>query len=91
MTEAQEDIDLLNNVISRECWIYVNPLSGKHAKSNTVEGPLAVFKDENVGRAYEVNSTILKGMIGYYVIWDEMLDIARKETNGLYDYITVVQ
>ena len=91
MTEAQEDIDLLNNVISRECWIYANPLTGKHAKSNTPEGPLSVFKDENVGRAYEVNSTILKGMIGYYALWDEMLDIARKETNGLYDYITVVQ
>jgi hypothetical protein len=91
MTEAQEDIDLLNNVISRECWLYANPLTGKHAKSNTTDSPLAVFKDENIGRAYEIKSDILKGMIGYYAIWDEMLDIARKETSGKYDYITVVR
>jgi len=91
MTEAQEDIDLLDDVISKECWLYVNPLTGKHAKSNTADSPLAVFKDENIGRAYEIKSDILKGMIGYYAIWDEMLHIARKETSGKYDYITVVR
>ena len=67
-----------------DVWIYVNPLTGKHAKT-TNTGKLAVFLNEEIGRSWETISTALSGMVGYKATWDEMLDIASKETNGLYE------
>ena len=91
VTEAQEDIDLLDSLTREEVWLYVNPLTGRHAKMKSDGSPLAVFLNENIGRAYELKSEILKGMIGYYALWEEMLSVASEETSGKYDFITVVQ
>ena len=65
-----------DNMIS-EVWLYVNPLTGKHAKT-TNNGRLAVFVNEKIGRSYETVSTALSGMIGYTASWDEMIDIYKK-------------
>ena len=68
-------------------WIYVNPLSGKHAKT-TSSGKLAVFLNEEIGRSWETISTALKGMIGYIASWDEMIEIANSQTGGQYELFT---
>jgi len=75
-----------DNMIS-DVWLYVNPLTGKHAK--TSKGyKLAVFINEKVGRSWESISTALSGMIGYTATWDEMIDIANKQTGGSYELFT---
>jgi hypothetical protein len=74
------------NMIS-DVWLYVNPLNGKHAKTSS-KGCLAVFINEKIGRSYETVSTALSGMIGYTVTWDEMIDIANKQTGGSYELFT---
>lgn len=71
-----------------DVWIYVNPLTGKHAKT-TNTGKLAVFVNEEVGRSWETISTALTGMIGYKATWDEMIDIATKQTGGQYELFTI--
>ena len=68
-------------------WIYVNPLTGKHAKT-TKSGKLAVFLNEDIGRSWETISTALSGMIGYTATWDEMIEIANIQTGGLYELFT---
>jgi hypothetical protein len=68
-----------------EVWLYVNPLTGKHAKSIKDGKKLAVFINERVGRKWEQGSETLKNMIGYAVTWDEMKLIADKETNTYYE------
>ncbi len=75
-----------DNMIS-DVWLYVNPLTGKHAKT-TSAGKLAVFINEKVGRSWETVSTALSGMIGYTATWDEMIDIANKQTGGSYELFT---
>jgi len=70
-----------------DVWIYVNPLTGKHAKS-TVSGKLAVFLNEEIGRSWETKSTALKGMVGYTATWDEMIEISKKQTGGEYELYT---
>jgi hypothetical protein len=70
-----------------DVWIYVNPLTGKHAKT-TNTGKLAVFLNEEVGRSWESQSTALKGMIGYTATWDEMIEISKKQTRGEYELFT---
>jgi len=75
-----------HNMIS-EVWIYVNPLTGKHAKS-TLTGKLAVFLNEEIGRSWENKSTALKGMVGYTATWDEMLEISNSQTGGEYELFT---
>jgi hypothetical protein len=70
-----------------DVWIYVNPLSGKHAKS-TKTGKLAVFLNEEIGRSWETVSTALKGMVGYKATWDEMIEIANSQTGGEYELFT---
>ena len=75
-----------DNMIS-DVWLYVNPLTGKHAKT-TNNGHLAVFINEKIGRSYETVSTALSGMIGYRASWDEMIDIANKQTGGSYELFT---
>ena len=68
-------------------WIYVNPLTGKHAKT-TKSGKLAVFLNEKIGRSWETISTALSGMVGYKATWDEMIEIANNQTGGLYELFT---
>ena len=68
-------------------WIYVNPLTGKHAKT-TSAGKLAVFLNEEIGRSWETISTALSGMVGYKATWDEMIEIANSQTGGLYELFT---
>lgn len=70
-----------------DVWIYVNPLSGKHAKT-TNTGKLAVFLNEEIGRSWETTSTALKGMVGYKATWDEMIEIATNQTKGQYELFT---
>jgi hypothetical protein len=84
MTEAEEDITLFNSLTNKEVWLYVNPISGSHAKLKEDPATLAVFSDEKIGRSYERRSKQLRTMIGYYAEWEEMIHIAKKETNGKY-------
>ena len=70
-----------------DVWIYVNPLTGKHAKT-TSTGKLAVFLNEEIGRSWESMSTALKGMVGYKASWDEMIGIATSQTGGQYELFT---
>jgi hypothetical protein len=70
-----------------DVWIYVNPLTGKHAKT-TNTGKLAVFLNEEVGRSWESQSAALKGMIGYTATWDEMIEISKNQTRGEYELFT---
>jgi hypothetical protein len=68
-------------------WIYVNPLTGKHAKT-TKDGKLAVFLNEKIGRSWETISTALTGMVGYTATWDEMIEISNNQTGGEYELFT---
>jgi len=68
-------------------WIYVNPLTGKHAKT-TKTGKLAVFLNEEIGRSWETISTALSDMVGYTASWDEMIEISNKQTGGEYELFT---
>ena len=70
-----------------DVWIYVNPLTGKHAKT-TNTGKLAVFLNEEIGRSWETISTALSGMVGYKATWDEMIEIANNQTGGQYELFT---
>ena len=70
-----------------DVWIYVNPLTGKHAKT-TNTGKLAVFLNEEIGRSWETISTALSGMVGYKATWDEMIEIANNQTGGKYELFT---
>jgi hypothetical protein len=70
-----------------DVWIYVNPLTGKHAKT-TNTGKLAVFLNEEIGRSWETISTALSGMVGYKATWDEMIEIATNQTGGQYELFT---
>jgi len=70
-----------------DVWIYVNPLTGKHAKT-TKTGKLAVFINEEIGRSWETISTALSGMVGYKATWDEMIEIANNQTGGQYELFT---
>lgn len=78
-------VDFLSMI--SDVWIYVNPLTGKHAKS-TKTGKLAVFLNEEIGRSWETISTSLQGMIGYTATWDEMIEISNKQTGGEYELYT---
>lgn len=81
----------LDSGIGPEVWLYVNPLTGKYAKVRDDGEPLAVFKNENIGRAYEQKSEILKTMIGHYVEFSEMLKIANEKYDGKYELINFVE
>jgi hypothetical protein len=70
-----------------DVWLYVNPLTGKHAKT-TKNRKLAVFLNEEIGRSWETISTALKGMVGYKATWDEMIDISNSQTGGEYELFT---
>ena len=70
-----------------DVWIYVNPLTGKHAKT-TNTGKLAVFLNEEIGRSWETISTALSGMVGYKATWDEMIEISTNQTGGQYELFT---
>ena len=70
-----------------DVWVYVNPLTGKHAKT-TSTGKLAVFLNEEIGRSWEKISTALTGMIGYTATWDELLEISNSQTRGEYELFT---
>ena len=78
-------VDYDNMII--DVWIYVNPLTGKHAKT-TNTGKLAVFLNEDIGRSWETISTALSGMVGYKATWDEMIEIATNQTGGQYELFT---
>ena len=71
-----------------EVFLYVNVLTGKHAKTRDTE-KLAVFKNDAIGRQWEQQSTILKNMVGYWAVWNEMLDIAKNQTGGQYEYFGI--
>jgi hypothetical protein len=83
--EKTSPVLLLDDIIGEEVFIYVNPLKGKHISINKSIKSLAVFKDEKLGRQFETISDTLKKSIGYYVLWDEMLDIASQECEGRYE------
>lgn len=88
MNNAEPKISLIDSEsLISEVWIYVNPLTGKHAKSSKT-GKLAVFLNEEIGRSWESVSTALKGMVGYVVTWDEMIEISNKQTGGEYELFT---
>ena len=88
MENVETDISVIDmEKMIFDVWIYVNPLTGKHAKT-TSAGKLAVFINEKVGRSWEKISTALSGMIGYTATWDEMIDIANKQTGGSYELFT---
>jgi len=70
-----------------DVWLYVNPLTGKHAKS-TITGGLAVFLNEEIGRSWETKSNALRNMIGYTATWDEMIEISNNQTGGEYELYT---
>lgn len=91
MNETKSEYILELNNSDIEVWLYVNPLTGRYARLRYTNEPLAVFSNENIGRAYELTSTILKSMIGHYVPWDEMLEIAKTKHSGLYELISVVE
>ena len=89
MENVETDISVIDmEKIIFDVWIYVNPLTGKHAKT-THTGKLAVFVNEEVGRSWETISTALTGMIGYKATWDEMIEIANKQTGGQYELFTI--
>ena len=89
MESVETDISVIDmEKMIFDVWIYVNPLTGKHAKT-TNTGKLAVFVNEEVGRSWETISTALTGMIGYKATWDEMIDIATKQTGGKYELFTI--
>jgi hypothetical protein len=89
MENVETDISVIDmEKMIFDVWIYVNPLTGKHAKT-TKTGKLAVFVNEEVGRSWETISTALTGMIGYKATWDEMIDIATKQTGGQYELFTI--
>jgi hypothetical protein len=88
MNNAEPDlypVDFHNMLF--DVWIYVNPLTGKHAKT-TNTGKLAVFLNEEVGRSWESVSTALKCMVGYTATWDEMIEISTNQTGGEYELFT---
>ena len=88
MNNAKPEIYLIDseNMLS-SVWIYVNPLTGKHAKSS-LTGKLAVFLNEEIGRSWETKSTALKSMVGYTATWDEMIEISKIQTGGEYELFT---
>ena len=88
MNDTKPEIYLIDseNMLS-SVWIYVNPLTGKHAKSS-ITGKLAVFLNEEIGRSWETKSKALTGMVGYVVTWDEMIEISNKQTGGEYELFT---
>ncbi len=89
MENVETDISVIDmEKMIFDVWIYVNQLTGKHAKT-TKTGKLAVFVNEEVGRSWETISTALTGMIGYKATWDEMIDIATKQTGGQYELFTI--
>jgi hypothetical protein len=69
-----------------EVFIYVHPLTGKHAKFKAYDC-LAVFVSEEVGRSWEKISKTLRNQVGHYVEWGEMLTIAQNECQGQYEFI----
>jgi len=73
--------------MTSDVWLYVNPLTGKHAKT-TNTGMLAVFLNEEIGRSWETKSTSLKSMVGYTATWDEMIEISKVQTGGEYELFT---
>ena len=88
MESVETDISVIDmEKMIFDVWIYVNPLTGKHAKT-TKDGKLAVFLNEDIGRSWETISTALKGMVGYKATWDEMIEISNKQTGGEYELFT---
>jgi hypothetical protein len=83
--DTEEQTDIEKSSIKPQVFLYVNPLTGKHASLNKNIKTLAVFNNELVGRQYETISDTLKKMVGYYVQWDEMIDVCNIETGGLYE------
>ena len=79
-TEQIQDVHPLPEV-----FLFVNVLTGRHAQT-TDTNKLAVFKNESVARIWEEKSKALKGMVGYWAAWKEMLDIAKNQTGGQYEY-----
>ena len=88
MENVETDISVIDmEKMIFDVWIYVNPLTGKHAKT-TNTGKLAVFLNEEIGRSWETISTALSGMVGYKATWDEMIEIATNQTGGQYELFT---
>ena len=86
MEQKELPIELRNPLpLPPDVFLYVNVLTGRHAQTS-LTSKLAVFKDENVARLWEEKSKALKGMVGYWAAWEEMLDIAQKQTGGQYEY-----
>lgn len=76
-------VDFQNMII--EVWLYVNPIKGTHAVLSKKTKTLAVFINEKVGRKWEQRSDTLRNMVGYHASWDEMLEIASRESNNNYE------
>lgn len=79
-------IELRNQLsLPPDVFLYVNPLTGKHAKTSQTN-KLAVFKNDVIGRLWEKRSDSLKTMVGYWATWVEMLKIAESQTGGNYEF-----
>ena len=80
-------IEFLNQGLELpQVFVYVHPLTGKHAKFKAYDC-LAVFVSEEVGRSWEKISKTLRNQVGHYVDWGEMITIAHNECQGQYEFI----
>jgi hypothetical protein len=65
-----------------EYWVYVNPMTGRYALTKDKPPCLAVFVCEQGGRMAEKRSWVLCQLVGHLVLWNEVQQIAQKETEG---------
>jgi len=79
-------IELRNQLsLPPDVFLYVKPLTGIHAKTSQTRR-LAVFKNDEIGRLWEKRSDSLKTMVGYWATWEEMLEIAKSQTGGKFEF-----
>jgi hypothetical protein len=79
-------IELRNQLsLPPDVFLYVKPLTGIHAKTSKTKR-LAVFKNDEIGRLWEKRSDSLKTMVGYWATWEEMLEIAKSQTGGKFEF-----
>ena len=45
-----------------------------------------MFKNDEIGRLWEKRSDSLKTMVGYWATWEEMLEIAKSQTGGKFEF-----
>ena len=63
-------------------WVYVHPIKGRYALTKDANPRLAVFVTEQSGRITEARSWVLCQLVGHEVTWEELIQIAKRETQG---------